>query len=102
MGVELLLETALIKKIARNQAAVDTDFAKQVVELRMKLLQKKITGEKFWEEYKKALLKSAEKNKKTLQELFQKTDKTITQQFKQAQEQEKQQPEKTIDLSLPK
>ena len=98
MAMEFSFETALIKKIARNQMAIDSEFAKQAVELKTKLVQKKISGEKFWEEYKKNLLKSTEKNKKTLQGLFEKTDKTIKQQFQQAQEQET----KSQDLSLPK
>jgi len=102
MGVELLIETALIKKIAKNQATIDADFAKQVVELRMKLLQKKITGEKFWEQYKATLLKSVGKNKDTVQTMLNKIDKEMKDRFKQAEQHEKENKGKPlVDLSLP-
>ena len=103
MNIEFGYNTALIKRVAKTQVLIDKEFASDVVNTRRKLFQHKISGSEFWEQYKKALLKSVGKNKKTVQAMFSKVDKEMKKRFKEAEKEEKEAPEKTKfpDLSLP-
>ena len=102
MDLDFAYTTSLIKKVAKTQMLIDKDFAKESQDLRLKLLEHKISGEKFWEQYKGVLLKSVGKNKVTVQEMFKKIDKEILKRFKEAEEYEKKNKGKPLlDFSLP-
>lgn len=94
-------QTHLIKQMGKIQLLVDPRFKNELHALQLKIYAKKITGPKFWEEYKKILLKSVGKDKKILQELLKKTNKKLTQQFKEAEKQAPKEQKPPIDLSLP-
>lgn len=101
--VEFARNTSLIKQIGKIQLSIDPTFKGELHELQAKFYSKKIDSQKFWEEYKKSLLKSVGKDKQVLTALIKKTDSKLKQQFKEAEKQEKSEPHKTpIDLSLPK
>ena len=101
MDLEFAYYASLLKRIARNQMVLDKQFAKELLVLQRKLYAKKVSPKAFWEQYKKALLKSVEKNKKALTGILKKTDKEMKARFSEA-ERKKAKGEPPIDLSLPK
>lgn len=104
VDLEFANYTFLIKRIANMQLFLDKKFIKEYVELRAKLYTKKISGLKFWEQYKKALLRSVQGNKALLNSLLRKTDNEMKRRFKEAERTEKKEAKEekpVIDLSLP-
>lgn len=96
--------TAMIKRIANMQLFLDKNFIKDYIELRKNLYTKKITGLKFWEQYKKALLKSVQGNREIVNSLLRKTDNEMKRRFKEAEKAERKEMKEekpVIDLSLP-
>jgi hypothetical protein len=96
------LAMSVLKKIGRNQLYIDPGFEKEVAALKRKRFRREISNFGFWQQYKKALLKSAAKNKKILQQMLKIVDKKITKQFREADKKEKKGPKPEFpDLSLP-
>lgn len=95
--------TFTIRQIAKIQMTLDHDFFKEVYGLQTKLYTKKINHKKFWNEYKKSLLKSLKGNNKLLKNIFTEIEKEVKKGEKKAKQQ-KQEPEKSkepmIDLKL--
>ncbi|MBN2126795.1 MAG: hypothetical protein JW703_00205 [Candidatus Diapherotrites archaeon] len=90
----------MVREIARFQQALDPQFELQLFELRSKMLLKKITPKKFWEEYKKLLLKSIAKNELKIKKILSNADKEMSISFNQAEKEPTEEPPK-IDLRLP-
>lgn len=90
----------IVREIARFQQSIDTDFEDKLFSLRIKMRSQIITPEKFWEEYKKALLKSVSKDKKTVTDILKKADKEMLLLFKHARKLPQEEKPK-IDLRLP-
>jgi hypothetical protein len=91
----------MVREIARFQQGMDSQFELQLLELRSKLFLKKITPKKFWEEYKKLLLKSIAKNESKIKKILKNADKEMNLSFKEAEKEPIEEKPK-IDLSLPK
>lgn len=93
--------TSQLKEYAKFEMRVDKKFSDKVHKLRRKMYTKKITPQKFWDEYKKLILNTEKTHGKWLRGIVKKTDAEMKKAFKKAEKEAGDEDVPPLDLSVP-